>query len=407
MVALAGVLAGGGCRPQDPGNDDPRCRKDTDCGENEHCTDGACAPTPPGEVVSEAIVGPDVLPSLRWDYDTGAAITGRPVVVDGQVPTVWVANHAGRVLSLATAADASPRVRAEALVDGIVWGHPMRDASGRLWLGADDDTLYGIDDDGTIAVRVRLGDCDPPRAPGPEGTRCDVDGGPTLVKGGDMLVGADGVYRIGPDGAIRWHTPSGDGVRASHVYSTPAHIGDLVVFGGYDGKITALSEAGEPRWVFAVGADVDGSPVAGPSGDIYVGADDGKLYALTPAGALRWSWATKAGIRTAATVAEDGTIYVASMDGTIVALDPAGKRRWSFAAGGPIVAAPVLDKRGTLYFGSQDDKLYALGPKGALVWALEFPSDIDAPVAITGDGALVVACDDGVVRALAAKPEAR
>ncbi len=357
--------------------------------------------------MSEAIVGPDVAPSLRWDFATGAAITGRPVVVDGAVPTVWIANHAGRVVSLATAADASPRLRAQALLDGIVWGHPTRDASGQLWVGADDDTLYRIDDDGSISLRVRIGDCEPPRAPGPEGTRCDVDGGPTLIEGGDLLVGADGVYRIGPDGAIRWHTPSGPDVRAPHVYSTPAQIGELVVFGGFDGKVTAVSESGEPRWVFAIGADVDGSPVTGPSGDIYIGADDGKLYALSPAGALRWSWATKAGIRSAATVADDGTIYVASLDGTIVALDPGGKRKWSFAAGGPIAATPTLDKRGNLYFGSQDDKLYALDDKGALRWALEFPTDIDAPVAITGDGTLVVASDDGVVRALAAKPGPR
>lgn len=357
--------------------------------------------------MSEAIVGPQVRPVLVWSYPTGAAITGRPVVVGGAEPTVFVANHAGRVLALDPTAEASRRVRYEVLLDGIVWGHPLRDGGGRLWVGADDDTLYGIDPGGTIAVRVRLGDCQPPRAPGPEGTRCDVDGGPTLLGDGDLLVGADGVYRIGRDGAIRWHTPSDPETPARHVFSTPAQIGEIVVFGGYDGKVTAVSPAGEPRWVFAIGADVDGSPVTGPSGDIYVGADDGKLYALSSSGTLRWTWATKAEIRSAATVGGDGTIYVASSDGTVTALDPAGKRRWSFATGGPIVAAPTLDRSGTLYFGSQDDTLYALGADGGRLWALEFPADIDAPVAITGDGGLVVACDDGVVRALAAAPPVR
>ena len=353
------------------------------------------------------MVGPQTLPTLIWDHATGAAITARPVVVDGETPTTYVANHAGRVLALATTVQAEARVRFEVLLDGIVWGHPMRDPGGRLWVGADDDVLYGIDADGTIAVQVRLGDCQPPRAPGPEGTRCDVDGGPTLLDDGDLLVGADGVYRLGRDGSIRWHTPSAADSVARHVYSSPARIGELVVFGGYDGNITAVSTAGEPRWVFAVGADVDGSPVAGPSGDIYVGADNGRLYALSPAGALRWSWVTKGEIRSAATIAADGTIYVSSADGTIVALDPSGKLRWKFAARGPIVAAPTLDRGGTAYFGSQDDTLYAVDNDGRQLWALEFPADIDAPVAISGDGTLIVACDDGVVRALAARPAKR
>jgi len=362
---------------------------------------------PPGEVVSEAIVGPQELPTLVWDVSTGAAITGRPLVVDGSEPTVFVANHAGRVLALDTTPTATDRVRYEVLLDGIVWGHPTRDGAGRLWVGADDDTLYGIDPGGAIAVRLRLGDCQPPRAVGPEGTRCDVDGGPTVLADGDLLVGADGVYRIGRDGAIRWHGPGGPDARARHVYSTPTLLGELVVFGGYDGNVTALSPSGEPRWSFSIGADVDGSPVASASGDLYIGADDGRLYALTSTGTMKWSFATKGEIRSAVSLAADGTIYVASADGTVTALDPAGQRRWSFAAGGPVVSAPTLDRSGTLYFGSQDDTLYALAPDGRQRWALAFPADIDAPVAITADGSLVVACDDGVVRALAATPSTR
>jgi outer membrane protein assembly factor BamB len=410
LRALALALALGlplGCRPQEPRNDDPRCTADGDCPKGQHCAAGACVLPAPDAVVSEATVGPARRPELIWDFSTGAAVTGRPLVVDGDEPTVFVANHAGRVLALDSRAVSKRRVRFEVLLDGIVWGHPARDAAGRLWVGADDDTLYGIDPDGAIAVRLRLGDCQPPRAVGPEGTRCDVDGGPTLLGDGDLLVGADGVYRIGHDGAIRWHAAGGAGTRARHVFSSPAAAGELVVFGGYDGNVTAVSIAGEPRWTFAVGADVDGSPVVGPGGDVYIGADDGKLYALSSTGALRWAWTTKGEIRSAVSLAGDGTIYVASADGTVTALDPTGKRRWSFAARGPVVSAPTIDRNGTLYFGSQDDTLYALAPDGSQRWALEFPGDIDAPVAITADGSLIVACDDGVVRALAAKPSTR
>ena len=63
---------------------------------------------------------------------------------------------------------------------------------------------------------------------------------------------------------------------------------------------------------------------------------------------------------------------------------------------------PTIDREGRIYFGSRDDRLYALDPKGKLLWQLAFPADIDAQVAITPEGTLVVACDDGHVRGLAA-----
>jgi outer membrane protein assembly factor BamB len=347
--------------------------------------------------VSEASIGPTTDPVVLWSFDTGAAVTGAPATDSDRV---YVANHAGRVLALVPG-DGVPSVAFDVWVDGIVWGSPALDGGGRLWLGADDDTLYAIDRAGTIVVRQRLGDCDPPRAPGPEGVRCDVDGGPVLLPDGGALVGADGVYRVASDGSPMWHAPVVEG-GARHVWGTPAVVGDQIVFGGFDGNVTAVGMDGAPRWTFRVGADVDGSPAVGPTGEIYIGADDGKVYALAGTGELRWSWPTKGPIRSRPAIAKDGTIIVGSSDGNVIALDPGGKRRWSFATGGPVVAAIALDDAGNVYFGSQDDTLYALSGAGALLWKMSFPADIDAPVAVHRDGSLIVACDDGVVRGLAA-----
>jgi outer membrane protein assembly factor BamB len=351
--------------------------------------------------VSEAIAGPAALPQVAWDVDLGAVITARPlpVVTAAGEHRVWIASHSGRIVAVRSG---SGEVVADLAVDGIVWTSPIVDADGRVWVGADDDTLYAIDPDATIGARVRIGDCSPPRARGPEGVRCDVDGGPTLAQDGDLVVGADGIYRIAKDGTIRWHTPNGEGVRARHVYSTPLVTDALVVAGGFDGNVTALGLDGSPKWTFPVGADVDGSPIVDASGTIYVGADDGKLYALRQDGALAWSWSTKAEIRTAATLGSDGTIHVASGDGTLYALTPAGKLRWSFRTQGPLAAAPTIDREGRIYFGSRDDRLYALDAAGQLLWQLEFPADIDAQVALTPEGTLVVACDDGHARGLVA-----
>ncbi len=405
-VALAtfGLAA---CRPGGAKNGDSGCANDDDCAPGQTCATGRCiaaaaVASRPG--VSEAIAGPAELPRVQWDVVLGSVITARPLPVvtpDGE-HRVWVASHSGRVVAIATAGAAPGTIVADLAVDGIVWSNPVADATGTVWLGADDDTLYAIDPGATITARHRLGDCNPPRARGPEGTRCDVDGGPSLAEDGDLVLGADGIYRIAPSGEIRWHTPSGEGIRARHVFSTPLVTDRLVVAGGFDGNVTALAKDGALAWTFAVGADVDGSPITDATRKIYVGADDGKLYALAEDGKLAWSWATKGEIRSAATLGADGTIHVGSADGTLYALDPDGRLRWKFATGGALAAAPTIDRAGRIYFGSRDDRLYALDAGGKLLWQLEFPADIDAQVAITPQGTLVVACDDGHVRGLAA-----
>ncbi|MBK8238382.1 MAG: PQQ-binding-like beta-propeller repeat protein [Deltaproteobacteria bacterium] len=347
--------------------------------------------------MSEAAAGPTATPRLRWQVDVGAVVTARPLLLAaaGAPVQVVVASHAGRVLALATDDGATVF---EAWLDGIVWSSPALDHDDRIWVGADDDVLYALDRTGAVLQRVRLGSCDPPRARGPEGVRCDVDGGPTVMPDGDLLVGADGVYRLSRAGAVRWHSPA-DGV-ARHVGTAPLVTGGRVVFGGYDGNLTALAEDGTPAWVLPIGADVDGDPIAGVTGDIYAGADDGKLWAVSPEGAARWSFATKAPIIAAVAIAPDGHVLVPSTDGTLYALTPGGALAWSFTTGGALAATPTLDRAGHVYVGSRDDRLYALTPAGKPMWSLEFPGDLDAPVVVTPAGWLIVVGDDGYVRAL-------
>src|SRR5690606_25501229 len=127
------------------------------------------------------------------------------------------------------------------------------------------------------------------------GARCDVDGGPTLGPDGDLYVGAAGVYRISTDGKIVWHWP--DVERPRHVFSTPTVTDALVVFGGQDGFVTALTRDGTSRWQHRVRADVDGSAAVGRDGTLYIGGDDGRVHALRPDGSLKWSFVTQAEIR--------------------------------------------------------------------------------------------------------------
>jgi outer membrane protein assembly factor BamB len=357
----------------------------------------------PLPVGGAAASGPVQAPKVAWEADLGAVVTARPTLAraPGGGEAAYVGTHAGRFVGVVVEGDRAGMIDLDLELDGIVWSTAARGEDGTLFVGADDDILYAIDSKAkTIAWRRPLGDCRPPRAMGPEGTRCDVDGGPTLLADGDMLVGADGVYRIGKGGAVRWHFPDPKLERAAHVSSTPAASAEHIVFGAHDGTITALTSAGALAWRVAVEADVDGSPAMLPDGTAIIGADNGRVYAVAKDGVIAWTYQTGKDIRTGIAIGADGTIHVTSFDGAVHALGPDGTPKWKVQTGDAIAATPALDSAGNLYVGSRDDHLYAIAPGGKLLWSLELPADIDAPVAISAGGTLVVGCDDGRLRGI-------
>jgi outer membrane protein assembly factor BamB len=370
---------------------------------------------------------------LKWEVDLGAVVFATPTVVAGESgeSVAYVGTHSGRFVGVAVAGARAGEIVLDLDLGGRIWGTAAADDEGRLFVGSDDDKLYGIDPAAEkVLWALPLGSCQPTRAPGPEGARCDVDGGPTLGPKGDLFVGADGVYRVSRDGEIRWHWPSeatqkpveeqGDGkkdggakskpkpkkpIEGAHVFSTPLVTEDgKIYFGGQDGYVTSLDHDGMERWRYKVGrgTDVDGSPGWDEDGGIFVGADDGRVLALRSDGSLRWSFLAQKDIRSSVGVGPDGTLYVTSFDRNLYALSPGGEVRWVLPTGGILHSSPVVDARGTVYFGSQDDHLYAVSPEGEVRWAVEFPGDVDASVSLAPDGTLVVGCDDGRLRAYAA-----
>ena len=329
----------------------------------------------------------------------------------GSIPSgIWrwayVGNHAGRFVGVIVDGPRAGEMVVDLYVQGMVWRRAAWDQAGHLYFGADDDQLYKLSlDSGELDWTLRLGNCEPPRAPGPEGVRCDVDGGPTIGPDGDLYVGADGLYRISPEGTIRWRSPArSDEPYASHVYSIPLVTDEgLVIYGGYDGKLRALSTGdGTERWQVPIGADVDGSPVEGPDGTIYVGADDGKLYAIAASdGMVQWTHDAKRDVRAGIAVAEDGTLLQPSFDGNLYAVAPSGTPRWILPTGAAIAATPSLDAAGDHLRGQSRRPAVCRGLRGAACCGnVAFPADVDSGVAISPVGTLVVGCDDGVLRAL-------
>ena len=432
ILLMGAIAALTGC----PGTETPEevsgCRSDQECKGDRICESGACvAPRPPGagaigtapppmQSVQSRWTrggpglahpsrgsGPEGQPVVVWDVDLGSVVFASPTLakIGGEVVAL-VGTHAGRFVGVAVEGARAGQVVLDVNLGGMVWASATT-GDGRAYVGADDDTLYAIDlANKQVVWTLKVGNCDAPRVPGPEGARCDADGGPTIGPDGDLYLGADGVYRIGRDGKVRWHypnlSPADAEVKARHVFAAPlvSADGNLYV-GTQDGLVVSLKAAdGQLRWTYNVRADVDGSPTMGEDGDLYIGADDGRLYALRSDGSLRWSFVAQKDIRSAAAVATSGALYVGSFDGNLYALAPSGDVKWVLPTGGRIAATPVIDARGTVFVGSQDDHLYAVSPRGRVLWSHEMPGDVDSSVAITDSGVVVVGCDDGHLRAL-------
>ena len=433
MAAYVALRAGGvmcacallACPATEVPGEESGCRKDTDCKGERVCEAGVCvAPRPvaaetrpaepalaprsgwqrggPGRAGQTLGTGPEGQPSVLWDVDLGAVVFASPALaqVGGEL-TALVGTHAGRFVGVAVEGPRAGQLVLDLNLGGMVWASAAV-ADGRAYVGADDDTLYAIDLDGKrVAWSLKVGNCGEPRVPGPEGARCDADGGPTIGADGDLYLGADGVYRVGRDGKVRWHYPADAETKARHVFAAPLVADGDVYVGGQDGLILALKAAdGALRWSYNVKADVDGGPAMGEDGNLYVGADDGRLYALRSDGSLRWSFVAQKDIRAAAAVAASGAVYIGSFDGNLYALAPSGDVKWVLPTGGRIAASPVIDAAGTIYVGSQDHHLYAVSPKGRVLWTFELPGDVDSSVAISDSGIVVVGCDDGHLRAL-------
>lgn len=406
-----------------PGAREVGCAKDTDCKGDRICEAGVCVAPRPAEPAASARTpvalpagawlrggpggagpargrGPDREPRELWDRDLGAVVFASPALgAVGGEPAALVGTHGGRFVGVGIDGPRAGLIVLDVAVGGMVWGTAAV-AGARAYVGADDDTLYAIDlDKKAVAWTLKVGNCDGARVPGPEGARCDADGGPTLLPDGDLILGADGVYRIGPEGQIRWHYPADPEAQAKHVFAAPLVAGDAIYVGGQDGLFLSLSTDGQLRWTYSIRADVDGGPALGPDGALYVGADDGRLYALRTDGSLRWSFVAQKDIRSAVAVGPGGVVYATSFDGNLYALAPSGDVKWVLPTGGKIHASPVVDAAGNVFFGSEDDHLYAVSPKGKVLWSIELPGDIDSSVAITDDGVLVVGCDDGHLRA--------
>ncbi|HTL37067.1 MAG TPA: PQQ-binding-like beta-propeller repeat protein, partial [Kofleriaceae bacterium] len=313
------------------------CSKDTDCRDPRVCDKGVCVdPHPVAKVVTTvndagvevtsevpvkgspafAMAGgdarhtgrrsgpaPAAAPKELWSVDVKGVVAGSPTI--GPDGTIYVASHDGNLYAISDAG----QVKWTFKTADRSWSTPAVADDGTIYIGSDDDHLYAVKSDGSLKWKLRLGDCDP-KGFGPESSRCDVDGGPTIGPDGTIYVGGDGIHAVWADGTLRWKLAT-----AEHVASTPALGSDGTVYAGSeDDALYAVGPDGMKKWELRTGNDIDASPTVGADGTIYVGSDDHAVYAVSPQGQVVWRVITGDDVRGGAALAPNGTLYVGSYD---------------------------------------------------------------------------------------------
>lgn len=329
-------------------------------------------------------VGP-MKPTVAWKTAVGGGIAAQ-VTTNASSNALYVATLAGELLAL----DLSGAIRWRKNLGGRVYSAPSVGKDGTIYVGSDEGHLSAFKENGDEAWKFDAKE--------------EVDTA-ALVRSDGTIVFTAGksLYGLRANGTVLFRSRL---PRKSFSAVAQLPSGELVV-AAQDHRVRAFSPLGEERWSLDLGADVDGAPVVGDGGEIYVGTDAGEVVSITD-GHVRWRSGAGGFVRGPLSLGRSGDVLVGTYgpkprmlrlggsDGrTIGELGIQGTGAKEFGIHG----GPLEDAAGTLFFGAQDDHVYAIGPSG-LMWKFATGADVDAPVTLLADGTLLVPSYDGFVYAL-------
>ena len=347
----------------------------------------------PRHVARAAGVAPRTTPRVVWFRDVGGPIEAQ-VSTSADEATLYVASLGGALTALA-ASDGT--VRWTLGLGDRAYGTPCVSDDGTLFVGSDAKRFVAVSPGGTVKWSLD--------------TEGEADTAAAIAPDGSVVFAAGSrVYAVTQDGRVKWRFAA-----RRKVFTAPAiDPTGRVFFGSQDHRAYALSVDGAVVWTADLEADVDGAPAIADDGSVFVGTDGGEVVRLDAGdGHVAWRAAVGGYVRGTLSIARNGDVLAGvyrptpravrlrSRDGTLAgAFSIQGTGARDFGVHG----APLEDDRATLLLGTQDDDVYAIGPSGSVLWRYTTGGDVDAPVTLLTDGTVIVASDDGVVRALRAPP---
>ncbi len=278
------------------------------------------ADVPDGAFNNHLSVAPSNYLSQSWSFNTGAAVTAGPSVVNG---IAYVANAAGDVYAVGVGTGTQ------------LWMTNVAAAAVETTPAVDNGTLFVGTDAGTVvALNAKTGA--PMFSTTLDGS--PVAGSPTPMAGIVYVTTAAGIVY-----ALNWTT-------------------------------------GAVEWQYQLPAASTSTPaVDGAAHVLVVGDDSGTVTALNPTtGALLWTFAATGQVK-AAPMIYQGRVYVGSTGGTFYALsETAGTVDWTHAMSGPITAAASLvpGSPTSIGVGSSNQTVYLNPGVGSLIYAISMNSPV-------------------------------
>lgn len=327
---------------------------------------------------------------IDWNYNCGAEILTLPAVS----PRGDLLFGCGDGGFYGLKPDGNMRFRLP--VNKGLASSPAVARDGTVYFGARDKRVYALDRTGKIRWKIRTGD--------------DVDGAPCIASDGIVYIGSDDrhLYAINPNGDIVWYKRLPGAIRTRPAL---ARSGGIYVT-TLDQRLHALGKSGGQLWSYQTSGQITSSPaVSAKSGVVFFGSRDHKIYAVGPQGKLRWSFATAGEVDSSPALTDRGAVVAGSDDGVLYALDQAtGKLRWWYSAGAEIRGELVAGAGGSVVFGTMDGSVVAVAPPKPGQSQPVPRKNTErfrigrgrAGAAVAAGDAIVVAGEDGTVRAFGA-----
>lgn len=307
------------------------------------------------------------------------------------------------------AATVSGRTPSAYQTAGLIWGTPVIDDAGNVYVGSADKVFYALDPAGNLRWSYTL----------PDAGDALIDSAATLAPGGLVVVpGGDGTLHAldTASGAVRWtfdayHADDHEGGATVNSFEGNVVLGpDGNLYAGSDnGHMYSLDLDGNERWNVETGMMIWSAAAFDPAGEwMTFGSLDNKVYVVRLAdGEVLATYKAAGEIKSSPAVGADGRIYIGCSDFTFRALELRPGRLWGhrlvklwdFDTRGEIYSSPALAD-GKVVFGSHDGYVYCLTTGGDLVWRYGIHSRISASPLVTADGVVVLGAKSGKLYAL-------
>lgn len=219
---------------------------------------------------------------------------------------------------------------------------------------------------------------------------------PVVDGAGRAVVGSlDGsLLAVDATGVVRASTTA-----PSRVFASPAAVGGLVVYGHDARAFVAVDARARVAWQVPVSHDADAPPVIGPGPTVYVASN--AVVAVDAQGAPRWERPLEAHAFGAPALTGDGAVVCTDLRGGLTWLDARdGAVRRRVATPSPIYGGALVLDDDALVVAGDDGHLRAYAPDGALRW--DHPTDgaarglgIRGTPALRRDGVIVFGAEDG------------